>query len=182
MNSPMVSYIQISPNRNSPREHAIDRITIHCTKGQMTPEIIGDIFVKPERQASSNYGVGYDGRVGMYVEEGDRSWCSSSRENDHRAVTIEVSSDDFPPYAVGETAFAVMLDLCEEICRRHGKKKLVWLGDKERTLAYEPAEDEMLMTVHCWFSSKTCPGEHLLSRHPYIAREVTRRLTRSATR
>lgn len=175
-NSNLISYTKISPNRNSPRNHAIDRISIHCVVGQCTVERIGEIFAPSSREASSNYGIGLDGRIGMYVEEKDRSWCTSSRENDNRAVTIEVASDTVHPYAVKEAAFAALLDLCTDICKRNGKKKLLWFGDKDKTLAYTPKADEMVLTVHRWFANKACPGEYLYSRHGAIAAEVTKRL------
>ncbi|MCM1225448.1 MAG: N-acetylmuramoyl-L-alanine amidase, partial [Lachnospiraceae bacterium] len=121
-------------------------------------------------------GIGLDGRVGMYVEEKDRSWCTSSGANDHRAVTIEVASDTTHPYAVKDAAFSALLDLCTDICKRNGKKRLLWFGDKDKTLAYTPGADEMVLTVHRWFANKACPGEYLYSRHGEIAEEVTKRL------
>lgn len=178
-NSPLVSCTRISPNRNSPRNHAIDRISIHCVVGQCTVERIGEIFAQASRKASSNYGVGLDGRVGLYVEERDRSWCTSSAANDNRAVTIEVASDTAHPYAVTAKAYAALLDLCTDICQRNGKKKLLWFGNKDKALAYVPKADEMVLTVHRWFANKACPGEYLYSRHGEIAAEVTRRLADS---
>lgn len=175
-NSKLVSYTKISPNKNSPRNKAIDRISIHCVVGQCTVERLGEIFAPSTRQASSNYGIGLDGRIGMYVEEKDRSWCTSSGANDNRAVTIEVASDTYHPYAVTSKAFSSLLDLCTDICRRNGKTKLLWFGDKAKTLAYTPKADEMVLTVHRWFANKACPGEYLYSRHGQIAAEVTARL------
>lgn len=180
-NSPLVSYTLISPNKNSPRTMPIDRISIHCVVGQCSVEVLGSLFYQSSRQASSNYGVGKDGRIGMYVEEKDRSWCTSSGANDHRAVTIEVASDTTAPYAVNDVAFAAMLDLVTDICKRNGKKKLLWFGDKDKTLAYKPAADEMVMTVHRWFANKSCPGDYLYNRHGEIAAEVTKRLSGAAT-
>lgn len=175
-NSSLVAYTKISPNRTSPRNHAIDRISIHCVVGQCSVETLGNIFAPTSKQASCNYGIGKDGKVGLYVEEKDRSWCTSSAANDHRAITIEVASDTTHPYAVTDAAYAALLDLCTDICRRNGKTKLLWLGDKDKTLAYTPAADEMVMTVHRWFANKACPGQFLLDRHPQIAAEVTARL------
>lgn len=175
-NSSLISYTKISPNKNSPRNHAIDRISIHCVVGQCTVERIGEIFAPSSREASSNYGIGLDGRIGMYVEEKDRSWCTSSGANDHRAVTIEVASDTTHPYAVKEAAFTALLDLCTDICKRNGKRRLLWFGDKDKTLSYTPKDDEMILTVHRWFANKACPGEYLYSRHGEIAAEVTKRL------
>lgn len=180
-NSPLVSYTRISPNRTSPRNHSIDRITIHCVVGQVTVERLGEIFAPESRKASANYGIGKDGKVGMYVEEKDRSWCSSSRDNDHRAVTIEVASDTTHPYAVTDEAYSALLDLCADICRRNGKRKLLWMEDEWTALSYQPAADEMVMTVHRWFANKACPGQYLLDRHGDIAEEVTRRLREEDT-
>lgn len=177
-NSPYVSYTKISPHRNSPRNHAIDRISIHCVVGQVTMQSLGEIF--QTKAASSNYGVDRDGHVGMYVEEKDRSWCSDSPENDNRAVTIETASDVSEPYRVNDAAYQTLLNLCTDICKRNGKKKLLWLGDKAKTLAYTPKSDEMVLTVHRWFNpGKSCPGTYLYERQGAIAAEVTRRLRES---
>lgn len=178
--SSLVTYTRISPNRTSPRNHAIDRITIHCYVGQVTAQqgCSGARFVNydPEDGASCNYVVGCDGSIGLCVPEEDRSWCSSNRANDHRAVTIETASDIVHPYAVTEEAYSALLGLCADICRRNGKNKLLWLEDKDKTLAYVPAADEMVLTVHRWFAAKACPGQYLLDRQGEIAAEVTRRL------
>lgn len=179
-NSALVSYTLISPNKSSPRNKPIDRISIHCVVGQCSVETLGNIFKPTSRQASSNYGVGTDGRIGMYCEEKDRSWCTSSAANDNRAVTIEVASDTTAPYAVNDKAYAAMLDLVTDICKRNGKTKLLWFGDKDKTLAYTPAADEMVLTVHRWFANKSCPGDYLYNRHGEIAAEVTKRLSGTA--
>lgn len=176
-NSSLVSYTKISPNKSSPRNHSIDRISIHCVVGQCSVETLGNIFAPTSRQASSNYGIGLDGKIGMYVEEKDRSWCTSSSSNDNRAVTIEVASDTYDPYKVTDAAYASLLDLVTDICKRNGKTKIIWFGDKEKTLSYTPKPNEMVMTVHRWFVNKSCPGDYLYNKHPEIAAEVNRRLS-----
>lgn len=175
-NSSLVSYTKISPNKNSPRNHAIDRITPHCVVGQLSAESICGCFTSPSRQASCNYGIGYDGRISLCVEEKDRSWCSSSSANDHRAVTIECASDKTHPYAMTNAVYASLINLCVDICKRNGKKKLLWFGDKNKTLAYNPKSDEMVLTVHRWFANKSCPGDWLYSRMSDLAAKVTARL------
>lgn len=155
-NSPLVEYTKISPFRTSPRTHIIDRITPHCVVGQCTIEALGAEFSRENKNASSNYGIDRDGRVGMFVEEKDRSFCSSNRANDHRAVTIECASDATHPYAFKKAVYEKLIELCIDICRRNGKTKLIWFGDKDKTLAYEPKEDEMVLTVHRWFANKAC--------------------------
>jgi len=167
-NSPFVNYTRISPNRTSPRNHAIDTITIHCVVGQCSVETLGSIFANASYKASSNYGIGKDGRVGMYVEEKDRSWCSSSASNDNRAVTIEVASDTTSPYAVTDKAYYSLCRLVADICRRNGIKKLLWRGDKSLI----GQVDKQNMTVHMWFANKSCPGQYLLSSHYDIAARV----------
>ena len=172
-NSPLVDYTRISPNKNSPRNHKIDTITIHCVVGQCTVETLGNIFAPTSRQASSNYGVGTDGKIGMYVEEKARSWCSSSAANDNRAVTIEVASDTKHPYAVNDRAFAALLDLVTDICKRNGIKKLVWSTKKADRMNHKNGCN---MTVHRDYANKSCPGDYLYNRHGEIAAEVNRRL------
>ena len=175
-NSPLVSYTKISPNRTSPRRHAIDTITIHCVVGQLTAKGILNTsrFVNydPQSGASCNYAIGCDGSIGLCVEEADRSWCSSSAENDNRAITIEVASDTSHPYAVRDAAYKALVNLLVDICVRNNIKKLLWKGDK--SLIGQP--DKQNMTVHRWFANKTCPGEYLYSRHSKIAAEVNERL------
>ena len=180
-NSPMVAYTKLSPNHSGQRTHSIDRITPHCVVGQCSVETLGSIFAPTSRQASSNYGIGVDGRVGMYVEEKNRSWCSSSNANDQRAVTIECASDTTEPYAFKDIVYQTLIKLCVDICNRNGKKKLLWLGDKDTTLAYTPKSDEMVLTVHRWFANKSCPGNWMYARMGDLASKVTAQLGGSST-
>ena len=171
-NSPLATVKVLSPNHSGQRNHKIDTITIHCVVGQCSAQRIGEIFLPKERQASSNYGIGYDGQIGLYVEEKNRSWCSSSASNDHRAITIEVASDTTHPYAVNDKAYAALLDLVTDICKRNGIKKMLWQGDKNLI----GQVDKQNMTVHRWFANKSCPGDYLYNRHGEIAAEVNKRL------
>lgn len=180
-NSPLVSYIKLSPNHSGQRTHVIDRITPHCVVGQFSVETIGNIFASKEKQASSNYGIGVDGRIGMYVEENNRSWCSSSNENDQRAVTIECASDASHPYAFKDIVYNKLIELCVDICKRNGKTKLLWLGDKDKTLIYKPAANEMVLTVHRWFANKSCPGDWMYARMGDLAAKVTAKLGGATT-
>lgn len=172
-NSSMVAYTKLSPNHSRQRTMAIDRITPHCVVGQCTAEGLGDWFAKSGTQASSNYGIDRDGRVGMYVEEKNRSWCSSSGANDQRAVTIECASDAKEPYAFKDVVYQKLIELCTDICKRNGKKVLIWFGDKQKTLNYQPKADEMILTVHRWFANKSCPGDWMYARMGDLAQKVT---------
>ena len=180
-NSPLVSYTKLSPNHSGQRTHSIDRITPHCVVGQCSVETLGNIMYPTSRQASCNYGIGPDGRVGMYVEEKNRSWCSSSNANDQRAITIECASDTFHPYAMNDKVYATLITLCTDICRRNGKKKLLWFADKNKSLNYIPAADEMVLTVHRWFANKSCPGDWLYSRLSDVAAKGTANLSSTAS-
>ena len=172
-NSPLVNYTKISPNKSSPRSHKIDTVTIHCVVGQCSVETLGNVFAPTSRQASSNYGIGYDGRIGMYVEEKDRSWCSSNAANDNRAITIEVASDTKEPYAVNAKAYAALIDLLVDICKRNGIKELVWSTNKADRVNHKNGCN---MTVHRDYANKSCPGTYLYERHAQIASEVNKRL------
>ena len=169
----MVSYTRLSPNHSGQRTHSIDRITPHCVVGQLSAESICGCFTSPSRQASCNYGIGTDGKVSLCVEEKNRSWCSSSNANDQRAVTIECASDKTEPYAMNSRVYDSLVKLCTDICRRNGKKKLLWLGDRNKTLNYTPKSDEMVLTVHRWFANKSCPGDWLYARLGDLAARVT---------
>lgn len=167
----MVVYTKISPNKTSPRNHKIDKITIHHMAGDLSVETCGNVFAPKSRKASSNYGIGSDGRVGMYVEEKDRSWCSSNSSNDHRAITIEVADDtNKAPWHSSQKAMSSLILLCADICRRNGISSLNFTGDKNGNL-----------TLHKYFANTTCPAEYLESRMPKIASEVNRLLQTGET-
>ena len=161
-NSKLVSYTKISPNRNINRNHKIDTVSIHCVVGQCSVETLGSIFASRDKEASSNYGIGYDGRIGMYVEEKDRSWCTSSASNDNRAITIEVASDTYHPYRVNDAAYKSLIKLLVDICKRNGIKRLVWSTNKSERMNHINGYN---MTVHRDYANKSCPGDYLYNLH-----------------
>ena len=186
-NSPLATVRMISSNRTPNRNHAIDTITIHCFVGQVTAKRGCEVFQPSSKGASCNYVVGYDGSIGLCVEEKDRSWCTggydkngnpirvngvSGKSNDYQAVTIEVASDAKHPYAITEKAMAALIELCTDICRRNGIKKLLWSGDKN--LVGNPAKQNL--TVHRWFANKACPGDYIYQRLGDIAAKVNAKL------
>ena len=172
-NSPLVSFTRLSPNHSGQRTHAIDRITPHCVVGYCTAEDLGDWFARESTRASSNYGIDKDGRVGLYVEEKNRSWCTSSSANDQRAITIECASDTKEPYSFRDATYQRLVELCVDICRRNGKNRLTWIEDKNTALNYTPADGEMQLTVHRWFANKSCPGNWMFARMGDLAAKVT---------
>lgn len=176
-NSSLISYTQLSPNHSGQRKHKVDRISPHCVVGQCSIESLGDWFSKSSTGASSNYGIDKDGRIGLFVDENNRSWCTSSPSNDHRAITIECASDtDDPMYTMTDTVFNSLVKLCIDICKRYDKDTLLWIDDKNSALSYIPKDNEMVITVHRWFANKGCPGNWLYSRLDKLATLVTNAL------
>lgn len=165
-NSPLICYTKLSPNMTSPRKSAIKKITIHHMAGNMSIESCGNSFALSSRQASSNYGIGTDGRIGLYVEEKNRAWTSSNADNDNQAITIEVANDQIGgQWHVSDKAMSALIDLCADICKRNGIARLNYTGDKSGNL-----------TMHKWFASTLCPGPYLESKFPYIAEQVNKKL------
>ena len=165
-NSPLVQYTRISPNSSNPRNNKIKKITIHHMAGVLSVETCGNIFAKSSRQASSNYAIGSDGRIAMYVEEKNRSWCSSNANNDNQAITIEVSnSKNGGNWEVSDYVISRLIELCVDICKRNGIERLNYTGDASGNL-----------TRHNMFANTACPGPYLQSKFPYIAEQVNKQL------
>lgn len=175
-NSSLATVVMISPNKTVMKNKVNDTISIHCMAGQLSVESCGKLFAKKGSQASSNYGIGPDGRIAMYVEEKDRSWCTSNRANDQRAITIEVASDSKAPYAVTDAAYASLIKLLVDICKRNNIKKLLWQANKSLI----GQVNKQNMTVHRWFANKACPGDYLYNKHYEIANLVNAQLGASA--
>jgi len=180
-NSTLVDCKVMSPNHSGKRTHRIDRITPHCVVGQLKAANIGGCFDEASRKASCNYGIGSDGRVCLVVDEANRSWCSSSSANDQRAITIECASDKTAPYAMTDIVYNKLVELCVDICRRNGKDTLLWFANKDKSLNYEPKDNEMVITVHRWFANKSCPGDWLYARLGNLATTVTAKLSGTKT-
>lgn len=170
-NSNMVTYTKLSPNNSGKRTHAIDTITIHHMAGNLSVQTCGELFAKPQRKASSNYGVnGKD--VGLYVDEANRSWCSSNGTNDQRAITIETANDGgAPDWHVSDITLNTLIKLVADICKRNGISKLIWSDDKSERVNHTNGCN---MTIHSDFAATACPGPYLKSKMAYIASEVNK--------
>ena len=169
--SSLAKVVVESPNRSSPRMSKIDTITIHCMAGNLSVESCGSLFSKSSRKASSNYGIGSDGRIACYVGEEDRSWCSSNKANDNRAITIEVANDGGADtgWHVSDKAYKSLISLLVDICKRNHIYKLIWSNNKNDRVNHKNGCN---MTVHRDFANKSCPGDYLYSLHSKIAKEV----------
>lgn len=166
----------LSPNTSGKRKYNLERITPHCVVGQLSAEAIGNCFRYKSRKASCNYGIATDGKVVEVVAEDERSWCSSSADNDNRAITIECASDKTSPYAMNQIVYDKLVELCVDICKRNNKSKVLFLGDKDKSLAYKVKDNEVILTAHRWFAKKSCPGDWLYSRYGQLANDITERL------
>lgn len=173
-NSSLVSYTKLSPNHSGLRKQKIDTITPHCVVGHLSLQTLGNVFAPTSRKASSNYGIDDQGRIGMYVEEKNRSWCTSSNANDQRAVTIEIASDIRNPYKITDKAMQGLVDLSVDVCKRNNIPKLLWKADKSLI----GKVDKQNITVHRWFSKTACPGDYIFSQLGYVADEVNKILVR----
>ena len=166
-NSTLISHVKISPNRNSPRTRSVKGIAIHCMAGQLTVESCGELFAKASRGASSNYGIGKDGRIAMYVEEKDRSWCTST-DKDNDVITIECASDSYYPYRINDEVYKSLIVLCADICRRNGIPKLLWQNNSSLIGQW----DRQNIILHRWFKNKACPGQYIEDHLPDIVSKV----------
>lgn len=181
-NSKLVDVTIKSPNHSGKRKASVTRITPHCVVGQISAESIGAIFSNKSRKASSNYGIGKSGEIGLYVDEINRSWCSSSAYNDNKAITIECACDLNAPYAFNDSVYTSLVNLCVDICRRYNKTKLLWFRSLKATNAHALAKNEMLLTVHRWFSNTACPGDWMYNKMGDLATAVTNILNADATK
>lgn len=175
-NSSLVSYVDLSPGNYGPRNHAIDTITIHHMAGNMSVETCGQLFHK--KKGNSNYGIGSDGRIALYVEEKNGAWTSNSKTNDMRAITIEVANNSGKPnWTISPQALNSLILLCEDCCRRNGIKALIWSANKSDRVNHKNGCN---MTKHNDFVNTTCPGPFIESIEGLIALAVNQRLTQSA--
>ena len=172
-NSSLVNHTHRSPHHYNGRNHVIDTVTIHCVVGQCSVESLGNVF-DGNIEASSNYGVGCDGRIGLYVDECNAAWTSSDYANDNRVVTIEVASDAYDPYRVNVAAYNALIKLVADICRRNGIKALKWSTSKNDRVNHLNGCN---MTVHRDYANKSCPGDYLYERMGDIAASVNKLLS-----
>lgn len=178
MNSALVSYTFTDHNKRNARKNKtynasgkVLKITPHHQAGNLTMDQIKAEILKPSRQFSCNYAIDSNGNVGLFVPEEYRSWCTSSPANDYLAITIEVANDQIGgSWHISDKAMNRLVDLCVDICQRHGISRLDYTGDKTGNL-----------TMHKWFSATACPGTYLESKFPWLAAEVNKRLQYGST-
>lgn len=137
---------------------SIEAITIHHMAGVLSAEQCGKIFQQVGRYGSSHYGIGYDGRIGQYVDESDTAWTNSNWDSNCKSVTIETSDNDNSWY-VNDTTLNSLIKLVADIAKRNNLGTLV------------PGKN---LTWHSMFTSTSCPGDYLRSKMQYIADEANK--------
>lgn len=163
-NSPLASYVYLSPNANFPRTQPIRKITIHhMADDDMSLERLGETFGQRDRRASSNYAIDKDGNVALYVEEANRAWTSGNAENDQQAVTIEVENSEMGgQWRISNESYWALINLCVDICQRNGIESLEFTGNPQGNLTYH----------HMFDAGTQCPGPYLVNRMAQIAEDV----------
>ena len=174
-NSSLIVHTNLSPNHSGQRNHKIDTFTPHVVVGHSSLLNLGAWFAKKTTAASSNYGIDDRGQIAMFVEEKNRSWCTSSGSNDHRAITVEVASDSTHPYAITNGAMDGLIKLGADVCVRNNIPKLLWRADKSLVGKIE----QQNITSHRWFAAKACPGDYLFARLGEVADEVNKLLQKN---
>lgn len=170
--SDLTQIIQVSPNYSSRLLRKVSRITVHHTAGIASAQGLLNQFANPAREASANYCIGNDGTIGGCVPEEYRAWTSGSRENDTRAITIEVSNDvNGEPWSIGKKAWASAVKLCVDICLRYGF-----------TLWWNPDNKTGSLTCHRWYQATACPGDWFYARIPQFISEVNKKVNEILTR
>lgn len=175
-NSPLAVKTVLSPNHSGQRTHKIQRITPHCVVGKFPVETIGNLFSSPEKEASCNYAIAEHGEIVVVVDEQNRSWCTSSEDNDQKAVTVECSCDRFTPYTFPNEVYESLVNLTVDVMQRNGMNRLLFLGTPEKSVTYNPAENECILTVHRWFANKACPGDWFMEKIPIFVEYVNSKL------
>lgn len=138
----------------------IEMITIHHMAGILSAKRCGELFQNPNRKASSNYGIGYDGKIALYVDEENTSWANSNWDANCKSVTIETSNDKTGgDWHVGDVTLNSLIKLVADIAKRNNLGKLV----KGKNL-----------TWHQMYYRTVCPGDYLLSKLDYIVDEANK--------
>lgn len=156
-----------SKNSYGPRKYKITRITPHVFVGQVTAERAAEVF-QTSHNTSANYVIGHDGKIICCIPEEEAAMTSSSSDNDHRAITIEVASDVNEPYAVTNEAFNSLCDLVADIASRYKMTVLPTMSLSAAAIA-DKSGKQISLTMHRWFKNKACPGQYLIDRWGQIA-------------
>lgn len=157
----------LSSNYTKGRDYKISKITIHHMAGKLTAKQCGKVFQTKGRNASAHYGVGSDGKIGLYVDEKNAAWADGNRTSNHKSVTIETANSstggDWP---VSDKTLKLLIKLVADIAKRNNLGKLI-VGKN--------------LTWHSMYAATACPGTYLKSKMQYIADEANKINSKSTT-
>lgn len=139
-------YLPVYGKSYSPRAYPVQKVTVHHMAADLSIEGCQGVFLVPDREASSNYGVDSYGRIGCYVPEEDGAWTSASWWNDNQAITIEVADEDTYNWVPSQAAYDSTVALCADICMRYGIEPS-YTGGTDGTF-----------TEHRMYAATSCPG------------------------
>ena len=114
----------------------IEMVALHHMAGVLSAEQCGSIFQQSGRGASANYGIGYDGKIGLYVDEYNTAWANSNWDSNCKSVSIELSNSSVGgDYPVSDTVLNKAIDLITDIFKRNNlgdyvRSKLDYIVDK----------------------------------------------------
>ena len=140
----------------------IEMVALHHMAGVLSAEQCGRIFQQSGRGASANYGIGYDGKIGLYVDEYNTAWANSNWDSNCKSVSIELSNSSVGgDYPVSDTVLNKAIDLITDIFKRNNLGKCV----KGQNLVW-----------HSMYSSTYCPGDYIRGKLDYIVDKVNEKL------
>lgn len=140
----------------------IEKVTIHHMAGVLSAKQCAAIFKDPSRGASSNYGIGKNGEIALYVDEKNTSYADANWDSNCKSVTIECSnSSTGGNWPISNIALNSLINLVADILKRNklGKAKL------GKTITY-----------HSMYTSTACPGNYLKGKMNYIVKKVNEKL------
>ena len=161
---PTVDGVKLFSSTRGTRKYPITKITIHHMAGVMSAASCYSVL--ENKKCSCDYMVDKDAKVWRGLDDKYASVCSSNSDNDHRAITIEVSnSKNGDPWPISDAVYNRLVQLVVELCKCYDIKQLNFTGDKNGSV-----------TLHKMFAATACPGPNLEQAIPKLVTEVNSKL------
>lgn len=104
----------------------IEKVTIHHMAGILTAKQCGAIFQNSGRKASSNYGIGKNGEIALFVDESNTSYADTDWDSNCKSVTIETSNNKTGgDWTVSDKVLNQLIKLVADILKRNKIEKAV---------------------------------------------------------
>lgn len=159
--SKLADYIYPANSYNNSRfGNVIKSITIHHMAGILTAKQCVDYWNNNNRETSSHYGVGKDGKIAQYVSENHTAWTNGNQLSNRTSVTIETSNSTMAPkWEVSDLVLEKLILLIHDIAVRNNLLPLI----KGQSLIWH----SLVSNVYT-----ECPGPYLMSKIDYIIERV----------